>query len=307
MKNIIFLYFTPQSITSINLFKNLTPNNSGVWKDIRIIDKPEDADYYVIFEDMYTNFKYPIDFSRTIYFQSEPQYVRKVKAHRRKIGKADHLQFIYLRDDIEFLKEYTYENNRHPCFWVSAIPFNDMVKYPYHKKNKNLSCLMGNTGVLPEHNLRLNFLKEYAKMYPNDIEIYGYEMPTKGPYKGELKEKKNVSFNRSHRSSVEAYSGYNYSLVCEGYKEPGQTCNKLYDCILNWCMPIYYGNPRIFDFMPRDSLYTIDIERDPLKKLTGLSSRKISEKNIMALKEARDLILYKHNVLEIVYQTLKGQ
>jgi hypothetical protein len=304
MKNVIILYFTKTSITS-PIFKNMTPDNSGIWKDINIVNDPSKADYYVIFEDLYSNFKHPLDFSKTILFQVEPNYVRREKSKLRGQGKANHLQFIYERDDIKFLKKYTYENNQHPVIWVSSISFNDMVNMKYNKRDKNLSCLMANTGSLPEHNIRLNFLKRYAEKYPDSIEIYGYKMPTEYPYKGELKEENNISNNRSHRSSVKVYRDYNYSFVAEGYAEKGQACNKLYDCILNYCMPIYYGDPRVYEYLPKDALYTIDLEKDSIERFYEIANRKIMQKNIDAMTEARKIILNKLNVLEVIYQTIK--
>ena len=89
--------------------------------------------------------------------------------------------------------------------------------------------------------------------------------------------------------------------------EKGQISDRINDCILNWSIPIYWGDPDIYKHYPKDSLYTIDINNQSIDDLYNISQKPITDINIKALKKARDLILYKDNLWEKIYKTIKGE
>ena len=276
--------------------KRQTPNNSGIWKNIIGTANLQEADYYVIMEDLIKGIS--IDFKRTICFQCEPPYIQRII----KSGKVPHLQRLFSQD-IKYLKHYTFKNHHYPCIWTNSDNFNDLNLEAYPEKDIQLSSIMRNNSTHLGHKLRLDYLNKFAQKYPNDIEIYGWDMPVRGPYKGELRNGHTIN-NSSYMSSDYAFKKYRYSLICEGSIQ-GIMAPRICDCILNWTFPIYWGSKRIFEYFSEDVVSYIDIEKDNIDKLYELSQKPITPGRIKALAKARQLILYRYNIWEEVYQTLK--
>jgi hypothetical protein len=63
-------------------------------------------------------------------------------------------------------------------------------------------------------------------------------------------------------------------------------------------MPIYWGCPNIEDFYPKDSYYTIDIEKpqEAIREISDIITRPVTKTNIEAIEYARNLLLYKYNI-----------
>ena len=66
-------------------------------------------------------------------------------------------------------------------------------------------------------------------------------------------------------------------------------------------IPIYYGCPNISEYFPEDSYYVVNINKeDCIEKIIEIINKPITQKNIDALAKARDLILNKYNIWNII-------
>ena len=113
----------------------------------------------------------------------------------------------------------------------------------------------------------------------------------------------NVKFSGSltPENKKQAYKNYHYSLVFENSSHVNYFSEKINDCFLEWSMPIYWGCKNIEKYFPEDSL--IKIEKDDIlhpdeivSKLKALN--KPSKKTLDAIRESRDLLLNKYNLME---------
>lgn len=97
-----------------------------------------------------------------------------------------------------------------------------------------------------------------------------------------------------------AYRDYHYSLVFENSSHLNYFSEKINDSFLEWTMPVYWGCKNIEDYFPKEAL--IKIEKDDILDPDGFISKlnalkNPSKINIEAIKESRDLILNKYNLM----------
>ena len=146
------------------------------------------------------------------------------------------------------------------------------------------------------------FLKEYVKKIgsvKDDYEsksIYRYERNKK------IKILKNLLKNTT---KFDGLYDYKYSIALENCKKDNYITEKFTDCILCGTIPIYYGADNVGEYFPKDCFYTIDLKSPScLVDLKNILNRPITDKNIKALKEAKNLILDKYNMLEVINNTI---
>ena len=287
-KKIIFLNLKLSQIEPMfELHRFQTPNNDGIWKNIQAVTKIEEADYYIVVEKPPKEIGFDkLNCSKIIYFQCEPSSIH------------NSMKSILKKYKDQFFAYFDYDNYRHIPFWYSRIPFKELQSLPYKKKNKQLSCLMSNKQFkhVPGHNLRLEYLKKFAEKYPNEIDIYGRNMPIKGPYKGEL--------DYNWLCTSKAFTDYHYTFLCENTNEKGQLSERINDCLLNWSMPIYHGGSDIYDWFPEEALHTVDIMKDDIERVYRISQQPVSDLQIQAIEKSRQLIMYEHNIFEKIHRIL---
>jgi len=179
--------------------------------------------------------------------------------------------------------------------WWSYIPFNNFNSMPY-QKTKGISCLMSSKTMTEGHRTRLEFFKEYLQKY-NNMDVYGRNLTKLDIgecFKGEL----------PRENTDLAYKAYKYSFVCENGSIKNYITARFFDCMLNWSLPIYWGATNVYDYFPKDSLYTFDLRTESIDKLYEITQKPITEKNIKAMREARQLILHQYNVWERIYKII---
>jgi len=277
---------TPSEL--LELWRFQTPEERVIWKNLQGVNTTSEANYYIILERIPKQLKVQTDYSKVIYFQAEPSFIHAPE-EKTILPKKD-----------KFFAHFDYKNFHQPTTWWSRIPFKKLENLPY-KKNKQLSCIMTTKTMkrIPGYAKRLNFLEKFIKKYGDYIEVYGRgtENKTHSAYKGPL--------NYNKFCNAGAFVDYRHTFICENCTEKGHFTERVNDCILNWSIPIYWGAPNIYDYYPKEALYTIDIEKDSIDKLYEISQRAITQRNINALRKARQLILYKYNIWETIYQVIE--
>ena len=282
MKKLYFINNWKQSLESFLVdLKYHTPEGKGIWKDLTYTTSINEADYFIFFEGLPAELRNKVDYSKSILIRLEPPWIKLADTF------LNQQQLFY---------QITYDSNFGVAMWWSYIPFNNFNSMPY-QKTKGISCLMSSKTMTEGHRVRLEFFKKYLQKYSN-VEVFGRNL-TKIDigecFKGEL----------SRENTNLAYKDYKYSFVCENGSIKNYTTARFFDCILNWSIPIYWGATNIYNYIPEDAVYTLDVKKDNIEKLYEISQRLVTKKNINALAEARQLILYKYNIWERVYQVIK--
>jgi hypothetical protein len=286
MKKVIFLNnFGESNRDLLKRYLKQTPDDSGAWGDIEGTDNLDEADYYVIMDG--TNIpSEKLDWSRVIYFQREPA---SVYPHWRGHDFPDNILF-----------KGTYEHFYNvPTWWVN-LPFNELVNLSYPMKTKKISTVTSGKRMIKEHVDRLVFLNRFVSKYPN-IDIFGRgtsnALHDQSSYKGSL----NYDGNCKFRGLVD----YEYSLVLENILTPNTWSEKPCDAFLSWAFPIYSGASNFDEYFPKESFYQIDANTTDVEEIVDFISRSPSESQIEAMREARNLILFRLNIWATVDRILK--
>lgn len=249
-----------------------TPNSKGIWKDIVGVDDMNEADYFIVLEG--ANVETPID--KTIYIKREPDFIIPLSNNKYK-----HI--------IDFR-----ETNGGVTYWLDKT-YDELKALEYPDKLKDVSCI-----VSSKHSHRRNYITKLFQGKPNiDLFGRGHNTATFGDnYKGELNYNGNCKFN--------GLIDYSYSIVMENSIQENYWTEKLADAYLSWCMPIYWGCPNLNKYFPDGSYKMLDINNDnPAEEINKFINTKLSDNDILKIKESRDLILDEYNIWEVINKKIK--
>ena len=303
------IYFTcswEESTSLLVKLKKNTPNNEGIWKTIEGTDNIFKCDYIVVLDNLDQELlklgpqRFMIiinnNLDKIIHFQ------RENTAWLNAFPKSWYSQMIP-----NLKHNYSYEDNFLYTFTTAHFlnkTYDELKALEYKPKTKKISTVMSskNTGIT--YTQRRNFLINYSRTYPNTIDIFGkgwskHELGDN--YKGELN-----SYHQDTNTTTSKYDGlrdYTYSICLENFPNEKVTSEKITDALLAWCMPIYSGSKSTAKYYPEDSFHLIDVtDSQSIEKTYELAETPITQKNIDAIRQARNLILDKYNLWEQIYQ-----
>jgi hypothetical protein len=74
--------------------------------------------------------------------------------------------------------------------------------------------------------------------------------------------------------------------------------DKMFDAMLMWSTPIYFGATNATEYLPPDSFYELskNLDEGDVETVKAVCAQPPSKKNIEALGEARQLILKKYSL-----------
>ena len=281
----MFIYFLSYFGDNVNLFNKyfkIIPEK--LIKEYKYNNNINDCDIIIILDGLPNNFNIDIlKNKKVICFPREPTVSKN-----------------YLNKN--FMYEYTYNNYFHVFTYPQFIDknYDFLKKLEYPVKTKLISIVSSAKQSLPGHKKRYNFVKNIKN---KEIDIYGYGWNKEKlvNYKGSLSGYH--SGNNKKKTKYDALIDYKYTIVIENNNLDNYFTEKITDAMLCWSIPIYYGCPNIAKYFPEDSYYIIDLD-DPEcnKKIDEIIKRPITQKNIDALKKARELILDKYNIWECIHK-----
>jgi hypothetical protein len=307
----INIYFTcPWEKTenlSSKLIKN-TPFNKGVWKNIEYSNDINKCDFLIVLDDLHISLlnngiehfiSIIKDHNKIIYFQRENTSILK------KCTKS----WFQLKILPILKHNYSYEDNFFYTFTTANFlnkTYDELKSMEYPYKTKKISCIISNKKIGKTYEDRVNFITEYSNKYQDTIDIFGkgWNNELGINYKGEL-----GSYHQENNINTSKFDGlynYNYSICLENYPNENVLSEKITDCLLSWCMPIYYGPPCTSKYYPNDAYYLIDInDKNIYDKIKKITYQNLTQKNIEAIRESRNLILDKYNIWEQIYQIIE--
>ena len=113
-------------------------------------------------------------------------------------------------------------------------------------------------------------------------------------------------FGRNTRRPLDdkaaALDPYHYHIAIENHVSRHHWTEKLADPFLGYCLPIYHGCTNVEDYFPEESLIRIDIGDFPsaLRRIREAIANQEYEKRLPYIKQARRLVLEKHNLFAIL-------
>jgi hypothetical protein len=259
-----------------------TPHNSRSWDGIKFTeDQVPECDLLVVFNAPH----YPINVKckeKWLFSQESP--VDAYQWHKRSFGYFDKVFSFW------DLPGIIHEQTSLP--WHVNKSYDELVNLGEQDlaiKTNRLSWVTSNYNNKPGHQLRMDLLS-FLKNEHFDFDLYG----------------------KGFNPIDDKFSGifpYKYSLAVENYSCNDYWTEKIADCFLSWTIPVYYGCSNIRDYFPKESMILID-PNDPVQAIEIIKkamSGQYWEKNISALKEARELVLNKYQLFPNLSQKIKTQ
>ena len=284
MKKIVFISDWGESSSDIlKRYANQTPGNKGEWGAIKGVDTIEEADYIVVMDGVPANIQTKLDWSRVLYFHREPAFVKPY----------------FMNHEFPTETFFVGTDKNHYCLptWWINLPFDRLAKMAYPKKKRKISAITSGKTGYHTYDERLAFLKNFIVDYPK-LDIYGRGTSFFGDnWKGELNYNGNCKFL--------GMAPYEYSLVLENTYEPNTWTEKAADAILSWSFPIYSGDSNFSSFFPEASFLDIDVVNPNNAEIIEFIKEPPSKNQIEALREARDLLLFKWNLWPEIERIIK--
>ena len=128
------------------------------------------------------------------------------------------------------------------------------------------------------HDLRHRFITGMMNRFGSDLSVYGRGY--------QPVEKKKT-----------ALDPYRYHIAMENHQGPHHWTEKLSDCFLGYCMPVYAGCTNIADYFPENSYIQVDPRciDSAYDRITQAIGEGYYEKNISAIIEARQRVLNRYS------------
>ncbi|BCL38741.1 glycosyltransferase family 10 domain-containing protein [Nostoc sp. MS1] len=283
-----------------------TPQQFGSWRNIQIDAQAEKPDFLLLYQ-----FDFPKNNKQSSWIDKlrrKPQNLETdVKSLLRDVPKE---RIIYLLREPPL--EEIVENNKNnyqvaqqycgyisgpddfaphpgymPAIWYHNNAFRELNEMPVPEKVFPCSWITSGISRTANHRRRLKFI-ELLQASEVKFHLYGRGLPTWAKSSGELG-------NKWH-----GMAPYYYNLSIENYADNDwYVSEKLWDALLAWCLPIYYGGPAADKLLPPGSflrLPTLDEKGVAyIQEVTATPDFWYAAKDAIA--EARQIILHKLNLL----------
>ncbi len=174
-----------------------------------------------------------------------------------------------------------------PAIWYVGSSFRELNEMGPPDKLRPRCWITSGIDRTDHHRQRLAFMK-LVRSSGLELDLYGRDLPEWAQAMGKVENKWNVM------------APYHYNLAIENYAEnEWYVSEKLWDALLAWCLPIYYGGPAADRLLPPGSflrLPSLDQKGiDYIREVTATPDAWYAAKEAIA--EARQIILHRLNLL----------
>lgn len=286
-----------------------TPHPFGVWGNIQMLSKAKNPDFLLlynfagvrkisqkkfgIFKQQPKEVNYPeeemrsllrgVPKERIIFLWREPPLEEVTQTNRTCYEWAKgYCAYISSPDDAAPIPNYM------PAIWYHANSFRELKEMPPPEKISTCSWITSGVSRTANHRRRLQFIKLLQSSQVN-FDLYGRNLPDWANSGGELSNK------------WYSMAPYYYNLAIENYADNDwYVSEKLWDSLLAWCLPIYYGGSAADKLLPPGSFLRLPSLDEKgiayIQEVTATPDAWYAAKDAIA--EARQIILHKLNLLE---------
>ena len=288
-KKIIFIPgWQGESIAQYNVrMARQTIKGDGVWKSIELTTNPLDADLAVCLDNLYS-----INLANKCGFtENKIIFIKRESDMTHPVIKRS------------FASSHQGEGYFCPAVWWLSLSFEELLKLPIPHKQKRVSAIVSSQNLLPLHKERIKFIDNLSKVANVDVYGKGHDSGSfNSCYKGMLH---NKIFNRCKYAGLQSYL---YSIAIENNRQMGYFTEKIIDVILSYSIPIYYGAPDISMYFPSSSIQELPSLNDfSLYNTLEIIREDPSESQIEALSYARETILFRYNIVNLIHKLSMNQ
>ncbi|MDX2216614.1 MAG: glycosyltransferase family 10, partial [Oculatellaceae cyanobacterium bins.114] len=227
---------------------------------------------------------------RVIFAVREPPFVEKQKRRIKDYQLAErYCGYVSGPDDFAPITEPM------SAIWYHPNSFRDLDEMGVPDKVSPCSWITSGIDRTANHQNRLNFIR-LLRESGLEFDLYGRGLPDWAKGNGQLLSKWN------------AMAPYYYNLAIENFAENDwYVSEKLWDSLLAWCLPIYYGGPAADRLLPPGSFLRLPSMDEKglayIKEVTATPDAWHEAKDAIA--EARQVILHELNLLNWLSKTVK--
>ncbi len=270
-----------------------TPGSSGIWGKYQFfVDTEIDRyDFWVFYNAPASVTQGRCDPRSTVFVSAEPPSLRRyppgfldqfgtvITCHRH----ARHRDLRFIQQGLPW----------HYGAWAqskdaSLLPVTyDQLKTANPRKTKCLSVVSSRMNRTRGHHARLEFARKLKERMGDRLDLYGRGI-------------------RGFDDKSEPIAEYRYHVGIENSQFPDYWTEKLADAFLGNAFPFYYGCPNIGDYFPAGSYRLIDIHDldGAMQIIESTLAAKTFETSQPLLRQARDLVLDKHNLFNLLAEVL---
>ncbi len=218
---------------------------------------------------------------RTIFLSREPPLPEVIQQNITHYNQAkSYATYISGPDDAAPQPEYM------PAIWYLTNSFEELNQLPPPTKQKSCSWITSGIDRTANHRDRLSFLKLIHESKV-ECDFYGRGLPA-WAQAGSLNNK------------WYGMAPYYYNLAIENYADNDwYVSEKLWDSLLSWCLPIYYGGSAADKLLPPGSFLRLPSMDEKglqyIREMTANPDAWYEAKDAIA--EARQIILHKLNLM----------
>ncbi len=282
-----------------------TPQPFGVWKNIQMQSLASKPDFLLMYQFNFPNpnqkkswldnfrksqnshikiesFLRNVPKDKLIYLLREPPLDEVVEKHKLAYQEAQkYCGYVSGPDDFAPTPDYM------PAIWYHVNSFRDLNQMPPPAKTSNCSWITSGINRTANHSQRLDFLNS-LQTSGIIVDFYGRNLPNWVKSSGELSNKWYGMAPYYYNLAIENYSGNNWYVS-----------EKLWDALLAWCLPIYYGGSAADKLLPPGSFLRLpSLDEKGINYIREMTKTPdVWHEAKDAIAEARQIILHELNLL----------
>lgn len=298
MKKKIYIPFDFTEDNLLPLWRQFPDTIRTEWKDcIFTFQDCDDYDYLAVIDNIHYPFKTHCPRSRRFVFLGEPPSVRKYsKAFIRQFGhihtcirnRYTDATVINSFPALPWMVGYSQkEGSNLAGLQGKYMTYNDFLTLPDNPQRKDKACIITSSKTMTEgHRRRVQFVTQVLADQVPYIDIYGN------------------GYNHID-DKMDALYHYKYALIIENCNYPDYWTEKLADCILAGCYPIYCGAPNISKYF-NEGITIADITNyhETLHLLKTLIDNDTYNTSREAMQRNKLKVLNHYNCFNIIAQTI---
>jgi hypothetical protein len=267
-----------------------TPGGTGRWDDCEFLINQDvaDCDYWVVIDDLSKVERTRCPTANTIFINCEPPSVR---SYRKEFlaqfstvvscnsGTLEHPNIIHSQPGLRWgvgVRSVDGELR-------STMNFDEIRDLPQVKKTKLMSVITSSRDVTRGHRRRIRFVRRLKEYFGYQLDVFGFGI-------------------RDIDDKLDAIAGYQYHIVIENSSYPDYWTEKLADAYLARAYPLYAGCPNLEQYFAAESFTRINLGSfgETVSIIQKVISARQYESSESALAAARNLVLNKHNLFQVI-------
>lgn len=277
------------------IFKKMTPNSSGIWGQIEGVDAYDKADYYVVIDYLPSDLKKVIPEEKCIFLGAHPETMCAYHSQVKYKGFRN-IDIAYQAGFCEWWinLDYTYLSNLQPMI-----------------KTKQLASIMSDANSQFYHKARRDHLERFVNDNAHKVEfnLHGRVVPytekMKQYYRGVCGSYNPSGGENDHMSGKEkvlAEHKYILEYDCTGEHYISE---RVFDDLLMWCLPIYWGGKGAEKYLPKESVFQLDIKGNG-SDFVDLLNGDLYERSLPAIAQARNILLNELQLWPTIHKAIFG-